>query len=117
MNENFRRGDGRARLSVASAAERVYRKAMSKFIGGSAYAMAHDIGDGYVSVTDRTFKAFSAADIRQLTFEIDRYLRELRGSQSATDEMELVRKRSRTIGRLNTASMIIRVFRQKHRIA
>jgi len=90
---------------------------MSKFIGGSAYAMSRDIGEGYISVTDRTFKAFTAAEIRQLTFEIDRYLRELRGSQVATDEMDLVRKRSRTIGRLNTATMIIRVFRQKHRMA
>ena len=90
---------------------------MSKFIGGSAYAMARDIGEGYISVTDRTFKAFTAAEIRQLTFEIERYLRELRGSQTATDDMDLVRKRSRTIGRLNTASMIIRVFRQKHRMA
>ena len=90
---------------------------MSKFIGGSAYAMARDIGEGYVSVTDRTFRAFSAADIRQLTFEIDRFLRDLRGSQSATDEMDVVRKRNRMIGRLNTANMIIRVFRQKHRFA
>jgi len=90
---------------------------MSKFIGGSAYTMARDIGEGYVSVTDRTFKAFTAAELRQLTFELDRYLRELRGSQTATDDMDLVRKRSRTIGRLNTANMIIRVFRQKHRIA
>jgi hypothetical protein len=79
--------------------------------------MARDIGEGYVSVTDRTFKAFTAAEIRQLTFEIDRYLRELRGSQTATDDMDLVRKRSRIIGRLNTTNMIIRVFRQKHRIA
>ena len=90
---------------------------MSKFIGGSAYAMARDIGDGYVSVTDRTFKPFTAAEIRQLTFEIDRHLRELRGSQSATDEMDVVRKRNRMIGRLNTANMIIRVYRQKNRIA
>ena len=90
---------------------------MSKFIGGSAYAMARDIGDGYVSVTDRTFKAFTPAEIRKLTFELERYLRDLRGSQSATDEMELVRKRNRTMGRLNTANMIIRVYRQKHRIA
>lgn len=90
---------------------------MSKFIGGSAYAMARDIGEGYVTVTDRTFKAYTAAELRQLTHEIDRFLRDLRGSQSATDEMELVRKRNRSIGRLNTANMIIRVYKQKNRIA
>jgi hypothetical protein len=90
---------------------------MSKFIGGSAYSMARDIGEGYVTVTDRTFRAYTAAELRQLTHEIDRFLRDLRGSQSATDEMELVRKRSRSIVRLNTANMIIRVYRQKNRIA
>jgi hypothetical protein len=90
---------------------------MSKFIGGSAYAMARDIGEGYVSVTERTFKAFSAAELRQLCHELDRFLRDLRGSQSATDDMDVVRKRNRTIGRLNTANMIIRVYRQKNRIA
>jgi hypothetical protein len=90
---------------------------MSKFIGGSAYSMARDIGEGYVTVTDRTFRAYTAAELRQLTHEIDRFLRDLRGSQSATDEMELVRKRNRSIVRLNTANMIIRVYRQKNRIA
>ena len=90
---------------------------MSKFIGGSAYSMARDIGEGYVTVTDRTFRAYTAAELRQLTHEIDRFLRDLRGSQSATDEMELVRKRNRSIVRLNTATMIIRVYRQKNRIA
>ena len=90
---------------------------MSKFIGGSAYAMARDIGEGYVTVTDRTFRPFSGAELRQLTFEIDRYLRELRGSQQATDPLDVIQKRNRIIGRLNTANMIVRLYRQKHRIA
>jgi len=90
---------------------------MSKFIGGSAYAMARDIGDGYVTVTERTFKAYSRAEIEQLCFELDRYLRELRGSQCATDELPVVQARNRKIMRLNTANMISRVYQQKHRIA
>jgi hypothetical protein len=69
-----------------------------------------------VTVTDRTFKPYSPAEIRQLTQEIDRYLRDLRGSQSATDELAVVQARNRKIQRLNTALMIARLFTQKTRI-
>ena len=86
---------------------------MSKFIGGSAFAMARDIGEGYISVSERTFKLMGPADIRQLMFEIDRFLRELRGSRVATDSMELVKARNRRIQRLNTAVMISRAYSMK----
>ncbi len=88
---------------------------MSKFIGGSAYAMARDIGEGFVSVTERTFKSMTDADMNKLAFEIDRFLRELRGSRSATDDIDVVKARNRKIQRLNTAVMISRTYRQKHR--
>jgi hypothetical protein len=88
---------------------------MSKFIGGSAYSMARDIGEGYVNVTERTFKRMTDADMNKLTFEIDRFLRELRGTQSATDAIDVVKARNRKIQRLNTAVMISRTYRQKHR--
>jgi len=78
--------------------------------------MARDIGDGYVTVTERTFKPYTATDLKQLTLEIDRYLRELRGSQAATDELAIVQTRNRKIQRLNTALMIARVYSQKARI-
>lgn len=89
---------------------------MSKFIGGSAYAMARDIGEGYVNVTERTFKSLTAGDMRKLSHEIERYLRELRGSCSALDELPVVQARNRKIARLNTANMIARIYRQKNKI-
>ncbi len=89
---------------------------VSKFIGGSAYAMARDIGGGFVNVTERTFKAMTPADLNQLVFEIDRFLRELRGSRSATEEIDVVKTRNRKIQRLNTAVMISRTYRQKTRM-
>ncbi len=88
---------------------------MSKFIGGSAYAMARDIGEGFVNVTARTFKSMTDADMNKLVFEIDRFLRELRGSQLATDDIGAVKARNRKIQRLNSAVMISRTYRQKHR--
>jgi hypothetical protein len=77
--------------------------------------MARDIGDGYIVVTERTFKNFAAVDVQQLQLEIDRYLRELRGAQSAKDELPVVQARNRRIQRLNTASMIARIYLQKAR--
>ncbi len=88
---------------------------MSKFIGGSAYAMARDVGEGFINVTERTFKSMTDADMNKLAFEIDRFLRELRGSRSATDDIDVVKARNRKIQRLNTAVMISRTYRQKHR--
>ena len=89
---------------------------MSKFIGGSAFAMARDIGGGFVNVTERTFKAMTASDINKLVFEIDRLLRELRGAQLGTDDIEVVKARNRKIQRLNTAVMISRTYRQKRKM-
>jgi hypothetical protein len=88
---------------------------MSKFIGGSAYAMARDIGGGFVNVTERTFKAMSDGDMNKLIFEIDRFLRDLRGSVVATDDIQVVKARNRKIQRLNSAVMISRTYRMKHR--
>jgi hypothetical protein len=89
---------------------------VSKFIGGSAYAMARDIGGGFVNVTERTFKAMTASDINKLVFEVDRLLRELRGAQLGTDDIEVVKARNRKIQRLNTAVMISRTYRQKRKM-
>jgi hypothetical protein len=86
---------------------------MSKFLGGSAFAMVRDIGEGYVIVTERTFKGMVASEIQQLLMEVDRYLRELRGTQSAKDELPVVQARNRRIQRLNSANMIARLSLQK----
>lgn len=86
---------------------------MSGFMGGSAYSMARDIGEGYFAVTDRTFRKMSPAEINQLAHEIDRLLRELRGSQFPGDELQQIQARNRKIQRLNSAVMVLRGYRQR----
>ena len=85
------------------------------FAGGSAYAMARDIGEGYVTVTERTFRNMSDAEMSQLGFEIERFLRELRGTQPPLDDLPALQARNRKIQRLNSANMVARVYRQKSR--
>lgn len=86
---------------------------MASFPGGSAYGMARDIVEGYQSVNERTFQRLSRGQLDQLTFELDRLLREVRGQQAGADDLPAVQKRHRKIQRLNTAKRILRAFRAK----
>ena len=89
---------------------------MSKFMGGSAFSLARDIAEGYFSVTDRTFKSMTPAEMNQLGMEIDRYLRELRSEQNAKDETTVIQARNRKIQRMTSAMMVLRTFRQKNKV-
>lgn len=86
------------------------------FPGGSAYAMVRDVAEGYLLVTERTFKMMSRADLDQLTFEIDRHLRELRGDQPPLDDLQGIQLRQRRMQRLNSALMILRGFRSRQKV-
>ena len=88
---------------------------MAGFMGGSAFTMSRDIAGGFVIVTERTFHGLTAGDLNKLSHEIDRHLRELRGSQVATDETVEVQARARKIQRLNGAMTVLRAFRTKRR--
>ena len=86
------------------------------FPGGSAYAMARDVAEGYLLVTERTFKTLTRPDLDQLTFEIDRHLRELRGDQPSLDDLVAIQGRQRRMQRLNAALMMLRSYRQKQKL-
>lgn len=85
------------------------------FSGGSAYAMARDVAEGYLLVTERNFKTMSRSDLDQLVFEFDRHLRELRGEQPPLDDVTALQQRQRRMQRLNTALMIVRSYRTKQK--
>lgn len=83
------------------------------FPGGSAYAMVRDISEGYLLVTERTFKMFTRPDLEQLGFEFDRLLRELRAEQPDLDNHAELQKKQRKLQRVNTALVVLRAFRAK----
>jgi hypothetical protein len=85
------------------------------FPGGSAYAMARDISEGYLSVTERSFKLFTRPDIDQLSMELDRLLRELRAEQTALDDHAEMQKKQRKLQRVNTALVVMRAWRAKQK--
>ena len=49
---------------------------MSGFMGGSAYNMAREIAEGYIQVSDRTYRNMGVSDLQKLAQELDRYQRQ-----------------------------------------
>ena len=88
---------------------------MSKFMGGSAYSFARDIAGGYTIVTARTFRGMSPGEMNQLSHEMDRLLRELRGEVTVNQEQAVVRARQLKIQRLNGALAVLRASRSARR--
>jgi hypothetical protein len=88
---------------------------MSGFMGGSAWSMTRDIADGFVAVTERTYRKMTVAQMGQLSHEIERMLRELRGGATANETTVEMQSRQRRIQRLNSALTVMRAYRQKVR--
>lgn len=84
--------------------------------GGSAFAFARDIAEGYQVVTERSFKPLTRPEMDGLAFEIDRALRDIRGDQAPLDDLVAIQARSRKIQRLNGALVILRAYRTKAKI-
>ena len=79
---------------------------MSVFIGGSAYNMVRDIADGFLIVSDRTFRGYKPREITDFTLEAERLLREVRSDQPPLSDVDAVQKRQRRIQRLQQAMTI-----------
>ena len=75
--------------------------------------MARDIAEGFMMVTERSFKNMTRSDLDQLAFELERHLRELRGDQASLDDIPAIQPRNRKIQRVNTATMVLRSYRAK----
>ena len=49
---------------------------MGNFMGGSAWAMSQQIADGFVLVSERTYKRLERGELDKLGFEMEKLLRE-----------------------------------------
>ena len=73
---------------------------MSVFIGGSAYNMVRDIADGFVVVSERTFRNYGRKELADFAQEINRLLQEVRSAQPDSTDIAAVQKRQRKMQRL-----------------
>lgn len=78
--------------------------------------MARDISEGIVLVTERTFRSLTRGDLEQLGFELDRALRDLRGTTYPMEDVGAIQQRNRRLSRLMGSVSQLRAFRQKNRI-
>jgi hypothetical protein len=70
--------------------------------------MVRDIADGFVIPTELTFKHFGMQDFVAFTQEADKFLREVRATQPAVNDVEETRKRQRRLQRLQQAMSLAR---------
>ncbi len=80
---------------------------MGSFIGGSAFAMSHDIAEGMILINANTLKKFTPAELKQLTFELDRVQKEIRSEQPGGDDTQAIQKRGRKLSRITQAILMI----------
>ena len=88
---------------------------MAGFIGGSAYTMVRDIAEGYIIVSELTFKKFNLGEFQQFGFEADKLLREVRATIVPPGEVEATQKRHRKMQRLQQAMTIANNTRSRLR--
>ena len=77
--------------------------------------MARDVGDGYVLVNERTFMRMSSPDLDKIGFEMERRIRDVRGTQPDQDDTQALQLRNRRLQRLQQAKMILQAFRRKRK--
>jgi len=80
---------------------------MGSFIGGSAYAMSHDIAEGMILINANSLKKFSPGELKQLSFELDKVQKEIRGEQPPQDDTQAIQKRGRKLSRITQALQMI----------
>ena len=75
--------------------------------------MVKDIAEGYIIVSEHTFKKFEIGDIQSFMTELDKYTREVRGTAAAPDDIDAVQKRARKLQRLYQTQQIVNNVRMR----
>lgn len=79
-------------------------------MGGSAWAMAQQIAEGFILVNERTYKRLERGELDKLAFEMDKLLRETRGEQVPLDDIPAIQQKNRKSSRLMGALNQLRMF-------
>jgi hypothetical protein len=88
---------------------------VSVFIGGSAAAMVRDIAEGYIIVSEYTFKKFGGGDFGPFLAELDKLSRELRGTAVPLTDFDQLQRKNRKLQRLSQTLMIVNNYRARFR--
>ena len=83
---------------------------MGNFMGGSAWAMSQQIADGFILVSERTYKRLERGELDKLSFEMDKLLREVRAVQVPIDDIPAIQHKQRKLSRLMGAISQLRQY-------
>lgn len=78
--------------------------------------MARDLAEGYLLLNERSLLRFARGELDQLSFEIDRLLRDVRAEQPALDDLVAIQSRNRRVQRLNQSLLVLRSYRLKSKL-
>jgi hypothetical protein len=85
------------------------------FPGGSAWAMVREISEGFLQLTERSFARLGRAQLDQLSFELERRVREVRGTQPPLEDQKELLLRNRRLQRLVGAQRMLQAFRMQRK--
>lgn len=88
---------------------------MSVFLGGSAYNMVREMADGFIIVTERTFKIYKPQDLTEFQMEAEKLLREVRSNQPVATDVEATQKRQRRLQRIQQSITVVNAVRARRR--
>ncbi len=88
---------------------------MASFAGGSAYAMAKQITEGYTTLSAVSVKRFSLQDLKTLRFELERIVTAIRADVVPEGELDRIKLRNRKLSRLSHAMMLLQGQMQRRR--
>jgi hypothetical protein len=80
---------------------------MGTFMGGSAPAMAAQISEGFILLSQATLKGFSDGELNLLRFELEKLQRDARAEVPPQDDAQAQQVRNRKISRLSSALQVV----------
>lgn len=82
------------------------------YMGGSAYAMANSLMDGYILPSPVNLKRLTVEELRELCFEVEKLLRDLRGQVPDQADQQALMKRNQKLMKLQSAQNSISSYLQ-----
>ena len=79
-------------------------------MGGSAWAMSQQIADGFILVSERTYKRLDRGELDKLAFEMEKLLREVRAVQIPLEDIQGLQHKNRKCSRLMGAISQLRQY-------
>jgi hypothetical protein len=77
------------------------------FMGGSSFAMAQSLMEGYIIPSPVNLKRLSVEELRELLFEIEKLLREKRSLVIDPNDFPALRDRNQRVIKLQSAQIAI----------